>query len=426
MALAKLAAARLEGDFDRALDAADELLADSGDLGDGACQALVHALLGEAALWGRRSDRARQELERAVTLARVHRLDFLAVSALSHLALLDACDRGPADAGRHAAAAIELATKRGWSLIPQTASAHAARALRAFDDRRPVEAAEHLERARAAAERYSRRQLDLVLTRLEAELAGAPGDGLRALGEFEARHRRTGESSLHERASLAALRARLLLACGDLDAADAAIAGVRGEPWVVVDVADARLCLASGRPADAAELLTAAADHRVTQAVDGVERAVLAAVAHADTGDSRLAGQALEDALQLAADTGHRRPFLDLGRRVEELLRERIRVGTAHRAVVAELLDMFADRTPAARDVAPLLDPLSEREQTILRYLPTAMSNREIADELYVTTNTIKTHLRSIYRKLDVARRREAVERARELRLLSAGGLARR
>jgi LuxR family maltose regulon positive regulatory protein len=105
---------------------------------------------------------------------------------------------------------------------------------------------------------------------------------------------------------------------------------------------------------------------------------------------------------------------------MEELLKRQIRAGTAHRAIVGELLDAFADRTPTTRHVAPLLEPLSEREQAILRYLPTALSNREIAAELFVTTNTVKTHLRSIYRKLDVARRREAVERARDLRLLSS------
>jgi LuxR family maltose regulon positive regulatory protein len=104
---------------------------------------------------------------------------------------------------------------------------------------------------------------------------------------------------------------------------------------------------------------------------------------------------------------------------MEALLRNQIRLGTAHRAMVGELLDAFEDRAPARRTVAPLLEPLSERERTILRYLPTALSNGEIAAELFVTTNTVKTHLRSIYRKLDVARRREAVERARDLRMLS-------
>jgi LuxR family maltose regulon positive regulatory protein len=105
---------------------------------------------------------------------------------------------------------------------------------------------------------------------------------------------------------------------------------------------------------------------------------------------------------------------------MEEMLRQRIRDGTAHRALVGELLDVLAGRAPAPRSAAPLLEPLSEREETLLRYLPTTLSNREIAAELFVTTNTVKTHLRNIYRKLDVAHRREAVQRARDLRLLSA------
>jgi LuxR family maltose regulon positive regulatory protein len=61
---------------------------------------------------------------------------------------------------------------------------------------------------------------------------------------------------------------------------------------------------------------------------------------------------------------------------------------------------------------------LTEREQIILRYLPTMLKATEIAVDLYVSVNTVKAHLRSIYRKLDVANRREAVERARELSLL--------
>ena len=54
----------------------------------------------------------------------------------------------------------------------------------------------------------------------------------------------------------------------------------------------------------------------------------------------------------------------------------------------------------------------------MLRYLTSALSNVEIADELYVSVNTVKTHIKSIYRKLNTTRRRDAVRRARELRLL--------
>ena len=65
-----------------------------------------------------------------------------------------------------------------------------------------------------------------------------------------------------------------------------------------------------------------------------------------------------------------------------------------------------------------LLEPLSERELTVLRYLPTALSKAEIAAEMFVTVNTVKTHVKSIYRKLDVGNRAEAVRRARTLALI--------
>jgi LuxR family maltose regulon positive regulatory protein len=64
------------------------------------------------------------------------------------------------------------------------------------------------------------------------------------------------------------------------------------------------------------------------------------------------------------------------------------------------------------------VEPLTERELTVLRYLPKMMSNAEIAAEMFFSVNTVKTHLKSIYRKLAVTRRRDAVERAQELDLL--------
>jgi len=73
-----------------------------------------------------------------------------------------------------------------------------------------------------------------------------------------------------------------------------------------------------------------------------------------------------------------------------------------------------APRQPAGRGA----DRLSDRELAVLSYLPTMLTTAEIAAKLYVSVNTVKTHLKSIYRKLDVARRRDAVHRARALHLL--------
>jgi LuxR family maltose regulon positive regulatory protein len=74
-----------------------------------------------------------------------------------------------------------------------------------------------------------------------------------------------------------------------------------------------------------------------------------------------------------------------------------------------------ADELAARRALA---DPLTEREQTVLRYLASTLSTAEIAGELYVSVNTVKSHQRTVYRKLGAGNRRDAVRRARALQLL--------
>ena len=73
---------------------------------------------------------------------------------------------------------------------------------------------------------------------------------------------------------------------------------------------------------------------------------------------------------------------------------------------------------PPGDDAPPPSDVLSERERDVLRYLPTVLTAGEIAGNLNISINTVKAHMRSIYRKLGAARRREAVVRARQLGLL--------
>jgi LuxR family maltose regulon positive regulatory protein len=78
----------------------------------------------------------------------------------------------------------------------------------------------------------------------------------------------------------------------------------------------------------------------------------------------------------------------------------------------------MSDVPPAAAGARyKSVDPLTERERTVLRYLASTLSTAEIAGDLYLSVNTVKTHQRSLYRKLGVASRRDAVHRARLLQL---------
>ncbi|WP_416902970.1 LuxR C-terminal-related transcriptional regulator [Micromonospora echinospora] len=141
-------------------------------------------------------------------------------------------------------------------------------------------------------------------------------------------------------------------------------------------------------------------------------------------GDTRRVGRVVEQVLELAVADGHRRVLTRAVPGVRDVLAEHLDSGTAHWAFVTDLLgdgDPPGAGEPVRYGEGPgrgLDEPLTERELTILRYLQSILSNVEIASELSLSVNTVKTHVRNIYRKLDATRRREAVRRARELHLI--------
>jgi LuxR family transcriptional regulator, maltose regulon positive regulatory protein len=155
-------------------------------------------------------------------------------------------------------------------------------------------------------------------------------------------------------------------------------------------------------------------DSSDTRAAARVEAMVLHAVFAEHAGDEHEARALMEQALEYAEPELIRRPFLDAGPTAAVLLRRTIRAGTAHRWLAGVLLAAIESGGAAAE----LREPLSGRERVVLRYLPTMMSNREIANELFVSVNTVKTHLKNIYRKLETSNRRQTVQRARELGLI--------
>ena len=156
-----------------------------------------------------------------------------------------------------------------------------------------------------------------------------------------------------------------------------------------------------------------------------VTASALAAGAAEAEGDRGEAQRLAEHALDLAEPDGARLGLAVALDGLDPVLRRLLRVGTAHRSLIGEVLELArAGSTVTANGIAPLHEPLSDRELTVLRYLPTLLSSSEIAGELFVTVNTVKSHLKSIYRKLEVSSRREAVARARDLGLVASAGLS--
>jgi LuxR family maltose regulon positive regulatory protein len=153
-----------------------------------------------------------------------------------------------------------------------------------------------------------------------------------------------------------------------------------------------------------------------------VQAFLLDAIARDALGDAASARRALEHALDLAEPENLAFPFLlDPA---PGLLERHRRLGTTHAAFIAEILNLLAGREPApaggeGRAERGLREPLSHSEVRVLRYLPTKLSAPEIAEQLYLSVNTVKTHMRHVYDKLGVHRRHEAVEQARALGLLA-------
>lgn len=131
------------------------------------------------------------------------------------------------------------------------------------------------------------------------------------------------------------------------------------------------------------------------------------------------ASVALEAACDRAAAEDIRRPFIVSGTALRPIMREHLARGTAHRAFLCDLLTLEAGaQAPTSPPVGQLAEPLTQRERRVLWYLPSKLSNTEIAADMYVSLNTVKTHIKNVYRKLGVNGRREAVARARQLDLL--------
>lgn len=426
--VAALYEARDCGELGLARRAAAKLLAGNGSKAlalDGRdLRALGLLNRGAAEAWIGDPRRARSDLEDSLALARRSGRDYLVLSALAPLALLEALTGPLRRSARLAQEAVGLAERHGWTGRPPCAAAHVALAVCSYEWGSVSQARRHVDGEEAGGGVARERATAAIAEITRALVAARCGELERA--ELILRAARQDAIGWKMPAAiavrLACAEGKVLAAAGRAPEAIEAVEGARRlGAWAELDLVAARLALAEGEPERAARLVAPALEGavRVLQPSTGVELHALAAVAEHRLGADERALELVERALALAEPDGSREMLLELGAPLRELLVRRIRAGTAHRALAGDVVDALDPRSARGVGAAELLlEPLSAREEAVLRYLPTVMSKAEMAAEMYISVNTVKTHMRHIYRKLEVTSRAEAVRRARSLGLL--------
>lgn len=423
----------VRGDPERALRAALELVERDPVLDREEVVAAVRGFawcqLGIVELWTGDLDAAVEHLERGMSAAIAARQDWTALAARAHLAVAHTIRGDVSAAGRHARDAVDLADGGGWTRTEHAGAAYCVLAALAVEQARNDDCAALLEQASAALADARHKPLlalhGLVRSLLLTELGLADA----ALTVLHVARDQLGDWPLLPQleTQLVAQEALLRTAVGQGAAGRKLVEGAESADRSAAPVANAlaRLRLLDGDSEGARLVLAPHLAPRTGALAPAMplpvraETWLLEALALDALGEYDDAACALERTLELAGPAGLTRLIVAQGGAARALLRRHTRYGTAHPAVVAEVIEALEHRgAHADRPPVPLATPLSDREQAVLSYLPTMMSNREIANELFLSINTVKTHLKAIYRKLDAAGRREAVARGRALGLM--------
>ena len=381
--------------------------------------------LGTLEAWSLGLPDAERHLQEGAILARRIGRPYLEVGCLAQLAFASRI-RSFATTRQRCQEAIALAERHGWDAEPVIAPALVTLAANLVWTGEFDEGERWLQRTAQALQTDTGPGIRQLLHLATGRLHAGRGHHHQALEELSAAERLqsqlAGPHALANQVTgwMLATQARL----GMLDQARACLAALDDERANSGEIRNARatICLTEGDPAGALGALANVLDGTtpVIGYVTVVEAQLLAGLAHRALGDQRAATQAAERALALAEPDRLVLPFAMTGSR--ELLEALPRHETAHATLLAEILDVVHGASLAANDQSsPPSEELSPSELRVLRYLPTNLSRPEIARELSVSVNTVNTHVRSIYAKLQARDRSAAVQRARDLRLLATG-----
>ncbi|GAA1038952.1 LuxR family transcriptional regulator [Virgisporangium ochraceum] len=380
---------------------------------------LVLAAKGNAQSWVGDLDAAVPTLFAAVASAGA---DFEGpkIACLQHLALIRMYQGRLSDADRLAHQAIDLADRCGLA-------AH----------RRPVAAAVTL--AWVAVERYDIESAGHHFRVADPRNGGA--DGLAPVAYALAKSRRL-QSRGELRGAMQALRdldevdgpppppwlqreatlarARLHILMGHPDDGLAMIRALPAPDEPDAAVVRAAAMLARGEAAGAALAVGPVTEAKGVRTPVAVDAWLLLATVAVHTGDLGRSRVALRTALRLAAPEGHRRAVYQVWAQLRRGLRDDPELAEPYRALTGDPASAAPARARSAADPNQLVivEPLSKREMEVLGGMAAMLPTEEIAASMYVSVNTVKTHVRSILRKLCASRRNEAVRRARALGLI--------
>ncbi|MEU3094453.1 LuxR C-terminal-related transcriptional regulator [Streptomyces sp. NPDC006967] len=432
-ALLEALAARLAGAPDRAEDAART----AGELWDAVPAGLLDrhpeltALLldhvGSARLWAGRFEEAREALSRVADSAPGAATALPREDSLGGLALIDYLDGWLDRAERRAREALAETERFG---LPRPSGSGVERLVLAAVavERDELGRAQALLDSSAESHPAMRdpvREAGRALTTARLHLArGDPGAALMAV-EAEVR---ADDVSPWARGEAALVAAAAHLAEGRTQTAAGLLSEVPDER-VACAVGAARVRLATGHAAAAVHLLDQVRPEGRAGPAVTVRATLVRAQAADEAGDGVAARRLVARALAEARGERLRRPFIDAGPWIRPYLRDTTppRRPTTRPSGTGPIGTGPSGTGPNGTAPPPrpydppppvVVEELSGRECDVLRRLALAMSTDEIAADLYLSVNTVKTHLKSVYRKLSVNRRNEAVRRARDLGLL--------
>ena len=379
-------------------------------------RALVLTSQGTVELGAGQFDRAEARLTAAVEACDGPGTDHPLCDALGSLALVELLRGRLGQAAEHARGSLAVAERS--ALLPQRAAGidHLVLAGVATEHDDLTTARTELDLATVSAGHLPEPVAAAAAAVIGCRLATAAGDWEEALAEVRA----PGAAAVPQRLPQWAV--------DDLAIAESSLYLAHGDPGTALDlleaascdrpehtVARARALMAAGHRRRAMDLMAdLPADAPITTA-SRVQACLVQAQGAAENGSAHEAQRFLRQALGYARPQELRRVFVESGPWVRRLLCQDPQLARAH-----PWLPTDGTSRPKAVPLgqAAVVAPVTEREVEVLRQAAQMLSTEEIAAALYLSGNTVKTHLKSVYRKLSVTRRSDAVRRARDLGLL--------